>query len=274
MNEVSLVFARNLRVLAQTEQSVTKLCQAIEINRQQFNKYLRGEHLPSRRNRARIASYFKIAEKDLFLDSDTFEAAYGRRQSPLLSFLVSARELNELMPSVEAGAKSMRDMLGIYLRYQCSSIYEKRVLRSILRIEEIDGFIQYQYLEHFQDLDLPLKTAYRFRYQGVCLFVEERLFLIDAEVVQRNEMTFGVFIPIVRKPQRFLFGLTMGVAATAFREPYATRVALEFLDQGAIKPSHLRLARALAPEDPAIPFEIKAYLGIGNSRFGEIIRGR
>jgi len=76
MNEVSLVFARNLRLLAQAEQSVTKLCLAIDVNRQQFNKYLRGEHLPSRRNLARIASYFKIAEKDLFLDTDTFHGIW------------------------------------------------------------------------------------------------------------------------------------------------------------------------------------------------------
>ncbi len=58
--------AANLRQLCRGEESIAAVCRATQINRQQFNRYLSGDSLPSQRTRNRICSYFGITEPDLF----------------------------------------------------------------------------------------------------------------------------------------------------------------------------------------------------------------
>lgn len=271
--QTSTAFARNLRLLVNRERSVVALCQAIGINRQQFNKYLSGGHLPSRRNLSAIATRFGVSEKDLFLPPQAFSAIYAIRKEPIVTLLAAAPRLANFVDRLPAITDATRDKDGIYWKYHCSSIYEGRVLRSIVRLAEREGLVQYETIERFQDLDDPARTAYRFRYQGVCFAMEDRLFLVDTESRQHNEMTFSILMPIVRKPSRFLFGLTVGIAATAFREPYATRIALQQTDLQKIGKRELRNCRALPLKDKSIPAEIRSYLDVGAERRGQVLRG-
>jgi transcriptional regulator with XRE-family HTH domain len=266
-------FASNLRLLAERETSIVALCSAIGINRQQFNKYLSGCHEPSRRNLTNIAAHFGVSEKDLFLPPEAFAAIYAIQRQPIVSLLAGAPKLAQFVDRLPSSLRATRDKVGVYWKYHCSSIYERQVLRSVVRLTERDGLIQYETVERFQDMDSPHRTAYRFRYQGLCFSLEDRIFLIDAEVRQHNEMTFSVLMPIVRKPQRFLFGLTVGIAATAFREPYATRVAFHHAGVDEIGKRQFAQCKALAAEDKSIPTEIRSYLMSGKGRTGEILRG-
>jgi len=47
-------------------------------------------------------------------------------------------------------------------------------------------------------------------------------------------MTFTAVVPVSRSKRRFLYGITRGVAATPFREPFSTRVAWNIKDRLAI----------------------------------------
>jgi transcriptional regulator with XRE-family HTH domain len=60
------VFAANLRGLIAQKDSIAHVCRELTINRQQFNRYISGETLPSDDNIAKIAAYFKISESSLF----------------------------------------------------------------------------------------------------------------------------------------------------------------------------------------------------------------
>lgn len=267
-------FAQNLAALVAGENSISALCRNLGINRQQFNKYLAGQHQPSRRNLSRIAQYFGVSEKDLLLPSGSFQAAYASRRSPFLASLSASKTFSAFEALASASTEFMTGLAGVYVRYHSSSIYARRILRSLLGIRVENGIGFYRYIELFPDLDQPGRTAYRFRYSGTCLLAGERLFLMDVEDRQLNEMTFSILSPVVRKPLRFLFGLTMGVAATSFREPFSTKVALEFRHKGWFRPSDLRLAGAVEARDASVPSEVKAYLGVQEDQVGEILRGR
>ena len=245
----------------------------MRVNRQQFNKYLSGSHQPSRRNLSTIAGYFGVSEKDLFLAPEVFSAVYAIRKQPIVSLLAAAPRLATFVDEMPTRTHATRDKLGIYWKYHCSSIYERRVLKSLVRLAEQDGLVHYETIERFQDLDNPARTAYRFRYQGLCFTMDDRLFLVDAETRQGNEMTFSVLMPIVRKPLRFLFGLTAGIAATAFREPYSTRVAFQQTEFDHIDRRVLRQCKALPFNDKNIPAEIRSYLDIRSGGYGLILRG-
>lgn len=59
--------ARNLRALCE-KGNVNAACRAMKINRQQFEKYLTGESLPSARSLEKMRAYFGVTEAELLAD--------------------------------------------------------------------------------------------------------------------------------------------------------------------------------------------------------------
>jgi transcriptional regulator with XRE-family HTH domain len=255
-------------------QSIAEVCRAIGVNRQQFNKYLSGRHVPSRRNLAQICRYFRVSEKDVFQDHQKFVSMYRAEESGLLASFLRNRRAVELLGEIAEKNHDAHHLVGFYHRYHYSSIYSGAVLRSALEIYDYANLLQYYYVERFPDLDKPRRTAYVFKYHGLCVYRGDRLFLIDSEVIQRNEMTFSIVVPVTRSKKRFLYGLTSGVAATPYREPFATKVALEFKGQSVAQREHLKAATTLSPDDKSIPIEVMNYLGRPLDSESAILRGR
>lgn len=72
-----LNMAKNLQRLTGRVGSANYVCRELDINRQQFEKYLKGRSLPSTTTLKKICSYFEISEEDLFaaeLESEVAEA--------------------------------------------------------------------------------------------------------------------------------------------------------------------------------------------------------
>ena len=271
MNDIAN-YASNLTWLASQASSIVQLCSDIDVNRQQFNKYISGKHLPSRRNRATIAKYFMVNEKDMFLSPESFKLLYQGTNKLLIEAIQSSPRINKHSSNVMKESHLMDKYLGVYYRYQVSSIYKNTVLRSVMYIYKSGVFVYYYYSEKFKNLDNPASTAFTFNYHGICNFLDGKLFLIDAELRQGNEMTFAVLTPIAREPQRMMFGIATGVAANALREPFSTKVALMMEDRGPLKPKHLRMALNLELDDPTIPEEVRIYLGISQGKRGVILK--
>jgi transcriptional regulator with XRE-family HTH domain len=63
-----LNMAKNLRRLTSRIGSANYVCRELDINRQQYEKYLKGRSLPSAATLKRICSYFNISEEELFAE--------------------------------------------------------------------------------------------------------------------------------------------------------------------------------------------------------------
>src|SRR5690606_41264686 len=61
------IFAANLREACSTRASISQVCREIGVNRQQYNRYINGQALPSAHNRLRIARAFADEPEDLDL---------------------------------------------------------------------------------------------------------------------------------------------------------------------------------------------------------------
>jgi transcriptional regulator with XRE-family HTH domain len=61
-----LNMAKNLRRLTSRVGSANQVCRELDINRQQFEKYLKGRSLPSTATLKKICGYFNISEEELF----------------------------------------------------------------------------------------------------------------------------------------------------------------------------------------------------------------
>jgi transcriptional regulator with XRE-family HTH domain len=266
-------FGTNLLSLCKSDQSFAHICRELGINRQQFNKYKSGQHLPSRRNIAAISAYFGVSEKDLFLEPVAFNRIYGSRDNAMLRIANYAAGFRGCNEAVKTTADRIRDIVGVHLRYQISSIYAGRVLRSVQCFYVRDGLLFYDYVERFNSLDIGSKHAFTFRYRGVCTFLDGKLYMFDLESAQQNEHTFAIMTPIARKPREFIFGITSGVAASMSREAFATRLALRKVDNGPLRPSHVRQGSTLPFDSEEIPAEVRNYLDIAGGGQGRMLRG-
>ena len=254
-------FAVNLRSLCECRPSISDVCRGLGISRQQFNKYLSGQHLPSRQNLNLIASFFLIEPQEMTLEPASFASKLRKKPTRMLRFLGDSLRFGELAQTCEAEQAATSAYCGVYERYQFSSIYTGRILRSIVSIRNYDGFICHGYVERFQNLDQPSQAETIFKFRGVSAVIAGRLLMIDFESTRRNEMTATFLVPRARGTSPVLFGTTMGIAASLAREPFATRVALRRISSGPLRPTHIRGAAALAQNDPSIPTDIRRFLG-------------
>jgi len=256
---------KNLATLVESCRSVADMCRKVDVNRQQFNKYLAGQHVPSQKILQKIARYFMMEAEDLFRAPSDFKKFYEGFENELPIGLRASSQFNHFLPLAKQSSELLDDYLGVYYRYHNSSIYKGRILRSVTCLYRAESMVQYVTVERFPLLDGSGKIGYSFTYHGFCLLLGDRLFLVDFEGKQRNEITFSILTPAHRKPIRFLFGLVTGVASSSFRQPFSTRMALGFVGKGMINRQHLRNATVLLPSDLSLPLEVREYMTGDNS---------
>lgn len=256
----------NLRTLCEQAGTVSDMCRKIGINRQQFNKYLTGAHQPSRNNLRMIAGFFGLNPDLLLSNPSDFRSIIEGGHFHLFRNLINAPKSLAFINEVTSLQTSAHEELaGVYERYHYSSIYKGQIVRSIFCVHEKNGLLQHYYVERFPDRDEPGKFDYLFNYHGLSFFIANRMFSIDFETIQKNEMTFSNLATINRGSKRYLFGVTSGIASTMMRQPVATKVAMCQVDKGLIGRRHIRRATVLCPNDESIPREVVIYLNAGES---------
>lgn len=255
-------FSANLRFLCERQGSISSVCRKVNLNRQQFNKYLSGLHIPSPQNLRLIANFFGLSNRILFSDPEEFQTLVEGNFFQAMETMRKSSELNRFIEQmiVESSGEH-KEIIGTYDRYQFSSIYKGLVLRSAFCIYKNQEFLQHYYIERFPSADHPAKTDYVFKYYGFVFPLAGRLFTADFEGIQRNEITFGVFAPVKRSASKFMFGISSGISATMFRQPYSTKVALHYRGPGLLRRHHVDTTAVMERGDPAIPREILQFLG-------------
>ena len=264
-------FARNLSVLCKSYSSVAEICRRSGLNRQQFNKYLAGKHMPTGSVRARIAAFFEVEEDDLFKPAARFDDIIEGPRLDISWQMRSSAAFQKIVPFVKHSADMAESYMGTYFRYHNSSIHRGKVLRSVLYLYRQNDIAQYVITERFPSFDGNGATDCIFKYHGFAIFAGDRIFLLDFETLQKNELTFSIFLPKSRNALTRLFGLVAGIAATPLREPFSTRVALDYQGKGRVGRTHLKRATTVEPDDETIPAEIRNFLSGQDS---SIIWGR
>jgi hypothetical protein len=263
-HQISKDIAQNLKFLASSFDSTSEFCRKVGINRQQFSKYISEKHSPSQAIQNQVAKYFLMEQHHLQMPHLDFVRFYEGNEQDLAIDFRSLPTFMRFSSLVNSSSSDIKKFHGVYYRYHKSSIYKGKVLKSVTCIFERQSVTQYVTIERFPRVDGSGMTAYKFRYQGFCFLFGDRLFMIDFENIQENEITFSSLIPQRRNPMRFLVGVVTGVAASAFRQPFSTRMAMEYVGSGFIRKEHLRSATVLAPDSTVLPGEIRDYLTEGS----------
>ncbi|WP_293575217.1 helix-turn-helix transcriptional regulator [Phaeobacter sp.] len=208
-------FARNLRKLCAETGSIAKVCRAIGINRQQFNRYLNGHGLPSAHNLHRIASYFQIDEDALFLPHADF------RQSHSAADPLPIAKSQHFDAQFAGQAKPMRRFLGFYHGYYRTPTWPGHVMRTLIRLRAQDHQVRSDTIERANTPDGSIRQ--RARYRGRVAYHNNRICMYESPRDTQGFLSETVLMPVHPQQTSYVQGLVLGISARVDQPPYAAR---------------------------------------------------
>lgn len=229
-----LALSRNIRHLCGFHPSISSVCRALEINRQQFNKYLSGSSTPSLFILGKIARFFGVSAGDLFLPHDEFcrkfagdiypRGALGANNTLVRQFMSNMVELTDCNSDI------LKRFVGYYYRYYYDFDCSGRIVRSLFRINEQEGLFVTRLVERVQHRSNTSGRLTTFKYDGVLIALSGCLFNMELESLMRSCINYAAFPCIPRPGQRFIAGIQSSFSSYTGR-PAASRVALERISQ-------------------------------------------
>lgn len=222
-------YAKNLRLLCDEYGTVSDVCRGIEINRQQFNKYLSGQILPNRHNRRRICEFFKVDEELLGSSHSEFSQQLKRKPANSSAAQGLPDFFAQMVDALPNEVDKLRRYMGYYYQTFYSLGFEGYIIRSLVSVYEQDGVIRTKAIEHLSDENHELGDSYVFKYLGTMFYLSDRIFLLEYETLTKAAINLTILNTTHRSKITTLSGITMGVSSRATREPSACRTEWEYL---------------------------------------------
>ncbi|NDK53379.1 XRE family transcriptional regulator [Rhizobium ruizarguesonis] len=205
----------NLKIACATQRSISHLCRAIDINRQQFNRYINGQTKPSAHNLARIAKHFDLDAADFLLAPRQFREHLRR---PALGL----NETSELLKAFPGNLTALRRHIGYYQTYHRSPSWPGMVVCSCSRLTERGGLVHVKSMERLRD---PGNGIQQFsKYVGLAAFYRNRIFITERVVGPNSMLSQTILLPFDEYQRVYLRGTTMGISWRKENLPYASRM--------------------------------------------------
>ena len=219
-------FSSNLAYACSLFPSISEVCRRININRQQFNKYLAGSVRPSRHNMRRICDFFGVTESEILLDPPRFAALISlRKSSPrssaLPQHLLAIEKLHRLSGELDR-------YTGWYFRYFYTFGYPNKITRSLAVISEHDGRHLWKNIERRGDRDLAMERFVG-KYDGLAFYLGHRIHIMEYDAINFGSITQLILHPSFSARPGYLRGIQTGGSMRRGRKPAASAVVLEYL---------------------------------------------
>lgn len=251
-------YSANLQFCCDHYRSVSDLCRKLGINRQQFNRYLSGETLPSRFNHKKMSDFFGLEDEELFIPHRRFISSFGRKKSETL-FPEDLRNFSYIMRNMAgASVKFLEEYRGYYFRHFISFNGDGRIKRELVHWRLSEGTMVSTTKQRFYGSGA--RTSLQFvTYRGVVGSVGDRIFTIGADRFDGRDVGMSMLNPSMHKLHR-LEGIMMGIAPTSSRRITAGRVVLEFLGRSIDRRKALQAVGILPFDDPSVPDDIRTSI--------------
>lgn len=245
-------FVANLRLLCGYYPSIAEVCRRLHINRSQFNRYLSGRYRPRHVVMQRICALFGVEEHELYLPHSEFRTlVQAGRDARAAASGVPPEWPSELLTR---GQNDMGRYLGCYFEYYHSMSRPGHLIRTLVCLEAREHGVVYQRTERMR-VRPGARTCHN-RYHGLAFRLADRLFLIDHETLNGNEVTQTILFPSFRSQVHRLTGLKLGVADNSERMPSCVRVVYERLDEKMSVRRALKTCGLLSPDDPELDSDL------------------
>lgn len=249
--------SQNLAFLCSYYASIAEVCRRLEINRQQFNKYLSGQTWPSRRNMRRICDFFGVTEAELLAEHRRFVEIIGLRRRP-----TNALPPSDIAPHLEALYERSGDLgryVGYYFRYHYSFGYAGRIIKCLTCIFEKNGRYYWKTVERV-GTPVGRNKGGATKYLAVLLLLGDRIFALEYETKIGASVTQAILYPSYRASITYLIGIQTGMPLLRGRKPGASLVLLEYLGQDIDLRKALRSCGLFEEDDAAIDPAVRSLI--------------
>lgn len=218
--------SRNLRVLCDRHGSIAEVCRRIDINRQQFNRYLSGETRPSGSILRKIADFFRVPGADLDLDVSLFARRHDRQQGAKVAHL-------------GFGSAGEAGQLDRYCRYYHTYFrwtnHHKAIVKGFARIYRDGDVMRSKVLDRYIQKDEPIlrKPVYYYKMNGLVSLAGGFLYILDNHKGLNESYTMTCLYPSYTDQVSILTGMMIGVSSYLDRRPFASNLAYVAVDHNA-----------------------------------------
>ena len=220
-------FSINLRIVCDEQISVAHVCRKMEINRQQFNKYLSGQIYPSKHNLNRICQYFQLSEEEFNLKSSEFRQIAPKSLQSESN--LEKIELNNIIDSISSHSKDLSRYEGYYYSYFHSPEFPGYINRSLIHIYQYENMFYSTSIEHLWDKENGDTHRNRFKYNGTVFYLGDRIFITEVEILTHNVIHHTILCPSYMNIVDSLSGVSMGVSSRTSHVPAAMRIEFKYL---------------------------------------------
>ncbi len=219
---------KNLKLLSGRYRSIALLCKRMEINRQQFNKYLSGTSRPSLYTLNRMADFFGVDETELLLPHaqfvrDVFSRANSDISAPVGAFFARKRAVHA------EGQKKLSQYVGCYYLYFRSPAWPGGLIKSFMVLSQYQDATYARTVERLVRVNKPHLGCFVQKYCSLVLFEADRIFMIEGQPRDTGSLAMITLYPNSRARIGFLHGLQLSVTSASGQRPYACRIMLEYL---------------------------------------------
>ncbi len=213
-------FSRNLHFLCAQKTSVSQVCREIEINRQQFDRYMKGRAFPSAHNLRRICDYFGVREEQLLGDPARLRRSALHEPAPeRLGPLEQA-----LLP--EAGEFALlRNYVGLYYYFFLSPNWHGKIQCGLVSFRAQGGRLRSRYLGRVWDPDY--RKIVRSRFEGHVALRGDRLFILEYASNLPDSFGQTILYAAHQHQSNYITGMCFGIAWPPQRAPFASPVILK-----------------------------------------------
>lgn len=220
-------FSNNLRSLCNQHRSVAEVCRLLEMNRQQFNKYLSGQIYPSKHNLKRICTFFNLDETQFELDQKEFDRLL--LDSTESDAKPGSGEIDKIIDTLPNATESLARYEGYYYSHFHALGFPGSLVRSLVQIYPHKNRFYTKNIEHLWNKEKSEPSHHRFKYKGIVLYLADRIFITEHETLTKNVICHTILFPSYRNAVDTLSGITTGVGSLNTHMPKSTRVEYKYL---------------------------------------------
>jgi transcriptional regulator with XRE-family HTH domain len=250
-------YCANLQFCCDHYRSVSEICRKLNINRQQFNRYLGGTTTPSRHNHKKISDFFGLEDDELFTAHETFVASFKRRVAAPPSPFAFER-LEPLIRSISGrNAAALSEYQGFYFKYFYTFLGKARIKRELVYWRYEKGMLVSSTKQRYLGQDETDTGSNRhLTFRGVVGALDDRLFALDFDPRPGSEISMMLLYPKRRMLER-LDGMVIGLGHSWDRPITSARLVMVHLGTNIDIRAAFRMLGSFDPDDVAIPAVIK-----------------
>lgn len=250
-------FAENLLALSVRNESIAKTCRDLNINRQQFNKYLSGNVLPNEATLERITQLFNIDALELFKPPNSDSTTPTKD----VNFVEKTKRLYALENTFsQLKTKRLDYQLrpGIYFYYLPFDNDTSKCMRGLIAISVEEGVTYFTRILKFEDVLSGESYSRTVACDGVVTQASNKLMMIGRNRKDGHAISLLNIDTNNSVNETYLVGLLLTFSVTSL--PIAFHTILHHVGSLETWRQHFKQSGILAVDNPTIPNELRSVM--------------